>query len=361
MTIVATERDYSLIGRDTKLAEERGLASAQWYACTVPRKHLKEMMKRSDGPALRDTAIWFAAFFISGGLGYYFWGTWWAVPCFLVYGVLYGSSSDSRWHECGHGTAFKTRWMNDVVYHIACFMILREPTIWRWSHTRHHTDTIIVGRDPEIGVPRPPDVVGILLNIFALKSGWKALQRILLHAAGRLAEDEKTFVPDMERWKVYLVARIYVAIFAGVIVACFSLRSILPAMYVGLPSFYGGFMTIYFGLTQHAGLAEDVLDHRLNSRTVYMNPIFRFIYWNMNYHVEHHMFPMVPYHALPRLHEAIKADCPAPYRSSIEAYREIIPTVLRQVKEPTYFIRRELPPGAKRVAYNHDTVIVPAE
>jgi fatty acid desaturase len=135
----------------------------------------------------------------------------------------------------------------------------------------------------------------------------------------------------------------------------------LPAMYIGLPSFYGGFMTIYFGLTQHAGLAEDVLDHRLNSRTVYMNPIFRFIYWNMNYHVEHHMFPMVPYHALPRLHEAIKADCPTPYRSSIEAYREIIPAILRQMREPTFYVRRELPPGAKSVPYNHDTVIVPAE
>ena len=63
-----------------------------------------------------------------------------------------------------------------------------------------------------------------------------------------------------------------------------------------------------FGLTQHAGLAEDVLDHRLNSRTVYMNPVFRFLYWNMNYHVEHHMFPMVPYHALPALHAEMKAD-----------------------------------------------------
>ena len=70
-------------------------------------------------------------------------------------------------------------------------------------------------------------------------------------------------------------------------------------MHVGLPTLYGGWLALSFGLTQHAGLAEDVLDHRLNSRTVYMNPIFRFLYWNMNYHVEHHMFPMVPYHALP--------------------------------------------------------------
>ena len=48
--------------------------------------------------------------------------------------------------------------MNDAIYQIASFMVLREPTVWRWSHTRHHTDTIIVGRDPEIAAPRPPEI-----------------------------------------------------------------------------------------------------------------------------------------------------------------------------------------------------------
>src|SRR5260221_3973245 len=105
MPVEGSRRDYSLIGLDAKLAQENGLASAEWYACPIPRKQLKELMKRSDAPALRDTAIWLAAFIVSGSLGYYFWGTWWAVPCFLVYGVLYGSSSDSRWHGCRHGTA----------------------------------------------------------------------------------------------------------------------------------------------------------------------------------------------------------------------------------------------------------------
>ena len=51
-----------------------------------------------------------------------------------------------------------------------------------------------------------------------------------------------------------------------------------------------------------------MLDHRLNTRTVKMNVVNRFLYWNMNYHVEHHMFPMVPYHRLPELHEEIKHD-----------------------------------------------------
>ena len=152
-------RDYSLTGPEAKQAVAAGLASARWYSPPITRAELKELMRRDDGPAIRDTLIWFAAFIVSGGLGYYFWGSWAAVPFFVVYGVLYGSSTDSRWHECGHRTAFKTQWMNDAVYQIACFMIMREPEIWRWSHTRHHTDTIIVGRDPEIISPRPPDVV----------------------------------------------------------------------------------------------------------------------------------------------------------------------------------------------------------
>ena len=69
----------------------------------------------------------------------------------------------------------------------------------------------------------------------------------------------------------------------------------------------------------------------------------------MNDHVAHHMVPMVPYHALPALHEAIKADCPEPYPSTIAAYREILPTLARQLREPTYFVKRELPTGARSV------------
>jgi fatty acid desaturase len=265
------------------------------------------------------------------------------VPAFAVYGVLYGSSSDSRWHECGHGTAFKTRWMNDVVYQIASFMVLREPTCWRWSHARHHTDTIIVGRDPEIGVPRPPKLLNLVLALFALRSGPKEFREVLMHAGGRLSDEEKSYIPEMEHRKVIRTARIWLAIYAGVIALAIGLRSWLPLMLVGLPSFYGAWLYLVFGITQHAGLAEDVLDHRLNCRTVYMNPVFRFLYWNMNYHVEHHMFPMVPYHALPALHEAIKHDCPPPYQGLIETYAEIIPALLRQKREPGWCVPRTLP------------------
>lgn len=347
MTVEVSKRDYSLTGPETKLAEERGLADAQWYASEIPRQRMRELMQRRDRPAILHTLIWFGVLIGSGVLGYLNWGTWWALPCFLVYGVIYASSSDSRWHESLHRTAFKTVWLNDALYEIASFMVFRESVSWRWSHTRHHTDTIIVGRDPEIAVPRPPDLLGIAMAFFVLKSAPKEFARMLKHCFGHLTPAEATYIPGSEHPKVFRNARIYILIYASVIAAAIATRSILPLMYIGLPSLYGSWLMVVFGLTQHAGLAEDVLDHRLNCRTVYMNPLFRFLYWEMNYHVEHHMFPMVPYHALGKLHQELKADMPTPYQGLWEAYREIIPTLFKQAKDPTYFVQRQLPPTAR--------------
>src|SRR4051794_18996349 len=318
-------RDYSLVGENTRSAIETGLASAEWYHTDVPRKTMKELMQRSDRRALIDAVVWIAAILLSAAGAVYFWGTWWCVPFFFVYGVLYGSASDSRWHECGHGTAFKTRWMNDAVYQIASFMIMRNPVTWRWSHARHHTDTVIVGRDPEIAVMRPPALLRVVLNFFGIVDVWHAVIDMLRNAAGIISAEEKSFIPEMEQWKVIRVARIWTLIYTVTVGLSIWMGSILPLMLIGLPRLYGAWHHVLTGLLQHGGLADNVIDHRLNSRSVLMNPVSRFIYWNMNYHVEHHMFPMVPYHALPKLHELIKHDLPAPNTSILDGYREMLP------------------------------------
>ena len=97
-------------------------------------------------------------------------------------------------------------------------------------------------------------------------------------------------------------------------------------------------------------LADNVLDHRLNTRTVYMNFFSRFIYWNMNYHVEHHMFPMVPYHNLPRLHRLIKHDLPEPNHGFVDGLKEVFYALKQQLSDPEYRLI-----GAPSTAkpYNH--------
>lgn len=342
-----TRRDYSLLGSDARRAVETGLAAAEWYHTDVPRKTMKDLMARSDGPAIRDTLILYGAMIALAGIGIALWPSWWSAPFWLAYGVLYGSASDSRWHECGHGTAFRTRWMNDAVFQIASFMIVRNPVTWRWSHARHHTDTVIVGRDPEIAIMRPPAVLKLVANLFGIVDALQGWSRMLVNAAGIVTAEERTFIPEQERPGVVTVARVWVAIYAATIGLAVWTGSVLPLMVIGLPRLYGAWHHVMTGLLQHGGLADNVTDHRLNSRTVLMNPVSRFIYWNMNYHVEHHMFPMVPYHALPRLHALIRHDLPAPAPSILAGFREMAPALRRQLANEDYFLKRDLPPTAR--------------
>ncbi len=358
-----SRRDYSLTGPEARRAEELNLVSAEWYHSDVPRGVMKDLMQRSDGPATRDTLLWLGLLLLTGGAGLLTWGTWYAVPFFVVYGVLYGSACDSRWHECGHATAFKTQWKNRWVYIIASFMVMRNPVAWRWSHMRHHADTIVVGRDPEIAIMRPPDIARTALSFIGLPDVFQHFA-ILLRQAFRGPDDaEIGYIPESQISKAVFWARLFVAIHLAAVCLALLSWSLWPLMLIGGPRIYGTWHMVLTGLLQHGALAEDVLDHRLNSRTVLMNPISRWIYWNMNYHVEHHMFPIVPYHALPRLHEVIKHDLPPPNPSMWHAYCEMFVALLRMRKEPEYYLRRQLPATAKpyREGFHGEAAVPAAE
>ncbi len=71
------------------------------------------------------------------------------------------------------GTPFRTRWLNETFYLLSCLMNMKEGTYMRWSHTRHHTETVMVGMDPEIQVmaacepqPSPPRLPLVLGELY---------------------------------------------------------------------------------------------------------------------------------------------------------------------------------------------------
>ncbi len=346
----APARDYSLkgaAGNATSLTQEafEGEVEAEWFSAKVDRKELKQLMRRSDGPGLRHFGIWLALLLGSGAGAVVAWGTWWCVPFFAVYGVMY-SMSDHHAHELSHGTPFKTRWLNEILYHLNGFMTLHEGNYWRWSHTRHHTHTLLVGRDPEIAVMAPPDIAKIFLDLFFLKSGWTQLKNIFGNATGHVGGDGAHFIPEGERGKVVWSSRAFVLVMTTTVAACFYFGTVLPALLIVTPRFYGGFVAQIFNITQHAGLRENIRDHRQNTRTFITNPVGQFLYMNMNYHIEHHMFPMVPFHQLPHLHEMIKDQCPPAYRGLWSTYRDFVPALRKQLEDPSYHIRRPLPVAA---------------
>jgi fatty acid desaturase len=95
-------------------AVEKGLAEADWYQSPVPRDVMRQLLERKNGPAIRDTIIWFGLLGLFGYAGFLLWPSAWALVPFIAYWVIYGTTSDSRWHESSHGTAFKSDWLNTM-------------------------------------------------------------------------------------------------------------------------------------------------------------------------------------------------------------------------------------------------------
>ena len=64
------------------------------------------------------------------------------------------------------------------------------------------------------------------------------------------------------------------------------------------------------GAIQHTGLGSDIPDWRVVCHTVKLNPLVRYLYWNMNYHTEHHMYAAVPFFNLAKLRGVLEKDMP---------------------------------------------------
>ena len=63
----------------------------------------------------------------------------------------------------------------------------------------------------------------------------------------------------------------------------------------------------------------------------------------MEYHLTHHMFPTVPSYNLDKLHQYIKDQLPKTNNGLIDAYKEIIPALIKQTQDKTYFIKKDIP------------------
>ena len=153
----------------------------------------------------------------------------------------------------------------------------------------------------------------------------------------------KQVIPEREHQKCINSSRLHVGIWILLITISIAFQSWLPVLYFLLPNFYGITLKRLFGLTQHTGLKDNIKDHRYSTRTMHLNPIFSFLYWQMEYHIEHHMFPTVPSHNLPKLHQLVKDQMPPAKKGLWGAYSEIVPTILKQAKNPSYELQVAVP------------------
>ena len=324
-----------------------------WYKPKIDKKTLKELSKRSDTKGLLDISIFIVALILSGYLCILSWGTLWSIPALLLYGNIFYCKIISIQHETNHETYFKSRTLNKLFYHITSLLGGFEAVRWKWSHYHHHTYTIFTHEevyDYENNSPKPTEPIRFLLNFLPLgpiiniqKIRHFTHFEIIKHSIGIITPVVKITVPEKEIKKIVNSSRLYVGFWLLVILSSVLLQSWLPIIMIILPPFYGNTILMLLGMTQHAGLADNIKDHRKSTRTVIMNPFFSFLYSNMEYHIEHHIFPKIPCHNLKKFHKIVKNQMPEPHYGIISAYRSIIPAIFKQSKDKNYFIDVKVP------------------
>ena len=322
----------------------------KWQKCKVDKEVLKKLSKKSDIKGLQHVIFFFGTLLITGILAYISWGTWWSLFWFMVYGNIF-CFSNALWHETGHKTAFKSKFLNEIFYNVSCFMAFFEPIRWRYTHFIHHGNTystidpydheIEYGNDLNVTFKR--FVINIIPfgELFFFKN--HIAFEIIKHALGIKTQVMLDSIPESMRAKSILNSRIFVTIWILLITWSFLASSWLPVLFFLLPNFYGKALHKIVSFTQHAGLARDIKDHRVTSREMYLNPVLSFLYWKMEYHLTHHMFPSVPSYNLDKLHIHIKDQLPQSNKGLLDAYSEIIPALIKQKEDPRFYIKKDLP------------------
>lgn len=278
-----------------------GLRAQQMRA--IPADALKRLYARSDlrgGLRLLGHAILLAG---GGTLAHMAWGTWWIVPAWLVQGIFV-MALFAPLHESVHYTAFRTRWLNDVVAFLCGAAIGMTSTYYRHFHLAHHRYTQDPVRDPELIAAPEPRSRAVYWRRVSGFDYWKTrLAQLWRLPLGRF--EGLDFIHPTARPAIVRTARGLVATYAAVAAVSIATGSGVAVICWLVPALIANPLLRLYLMAEHAGCSNDD-DAFANTRTTLAGPLVRLVMWNMPYHAEHHLYPNIAFHQLPAAHVLLR-------------------------------------------------------
>lgn len=321
-----------------------------WYKSPISREALAALNQRSDWQGLLQTLGHLGLLGLAGAAAWYAAGR---LPFALVLLIIFLHGTFfafllNAFHELCHQTVFKTKTLNPLFLQIVSFLSWSNPVMFWASHQEHHKYTLHPPDDLEVVLPQKLTLESFLRN--AVVNPWDLVFRlkiVLRLCFGRVeGRWEETLFPKTaveQRRSLFRWARLMLAGHILIVVVSLYFGLWLVPVLVTLAPFYGGCLQYLCNNTQHAGLQDNVPDFRLCTRTFILNPFVRFLYWHMNYHIDHHMFAAVPCYHLAKLHAQIKVDLPPCPVGLWATWKEILAILKQQKQDPQYQYAAKLP------------------
>ena len=118
------EKSYS------PLSEVRKTVRVEWYRCPLEHSKLRKLSRRSNLQGWFQAGGHLALFISTGSLTYYFWnvGNWLIFSIMLfAHGTIGSFFSGVAPHELGHGTVFRTKWLNKFFMYLFSLLSWWDP------------------------------------------------------------------------------------------------------------------------------------------------------------------------------------------------------------------------------------------
>ena len=332
-----------------------------WYRCRVDPQVMSRLVQCSDFQGFRQALGHLGLWCVTGTLAYLAYShincvNWlWSVPLLLValfaHGTVGSFLGGTACHELSHKTPFKTKSFNEFFLKLFAFFGWWDQVWFRPSHIRHHQVTLHHGYDGEVVLPQKFTFKDwqFWLGLFAWNPvyTWGVIRTYYRRATGHLDNEWFEFVLPESNGKLRREHRNW---------ARFTLigHALLAVLFVAtghwflififnLGAQYCGWLAFLCGTPQHYGLSSNVPDHRVCCRTFTCSWLPAFLYWNMQHHIEHHMFPAVPFFNLPSLRKAIESDLPPAPHGLWATWKGMLEIHRQQRTNPNYAFVPNLP------------------
>ncbi len=269
------------------------------YVASLPADLRARLTAKSDPAGLWHLAGHLGAIVTLGAL--IGWGVpgWWAL--LPVQGVLIVFLFTLE-HEATHKTPFANLDLNEWVGRICGFLLLLPFAWFRYFHLAHHRYTNIEGRDPELAGGKPETRRAWLWQVSGLPYWIAEIRLLAALIAGRAKGD---YLPATALPRIITEAR-WMGLGYGLAAVSLTVDPLLFWVWL-LPVLLGQPALRLYLLAEH-GDCPRVANMFENTRTTYTTALLRFLAWNMPYHVEHHVYPAVPFHHLPALHRLMRDE-----------------------------------------------------
>ena len=287
----------------------------------ISNRDLKPFLKRNNLNGVIHLSLHFFLIICSGILIYLLRGTLYQFFAMIIHGTFIAFLYAGL-HECIHKTAFKNRKLNEIIGFFLGFVILRSFLNGRFRHMAHHTFTQHPEKDPD-KVDFPEGYLNYFKHITSFSIWIRILDNFIRHSLGKTNAKEDNYIPLSE--KKALVKETRLMLLGYFLIFAFSvyLSSTFFLIYWFFPRILGEPFLRLVRMVEHTG-KEETPDMIHNTRTSFPSKILKFLYWNMPYHLEHHLYANVPFYKLPKFHKLIKPHTAEKEPSIFNVHIEII-------------------------------------